>query len=135
VVHHGFKRAMYVPAPDEIRLPCPRRFVNGENYCATLLHELVHWTGHPSRLHRAFGTRFGDAAYAFEELVAELGAAFLMGHCGLVEATIEGHAGYLEAWLAVLREDRTAIFTAARHAGDAFDWIVARALPELGELH
>ena len=134
VVRHGFDGAMYVPALDEIRLPLPARFVNAENYCATLLHELVHWTGHPSRLHRAFGARFGDAAYAFEELVAELGAAFLMGHCGLVDATIEGHAGYLEAWLQVLRRDRTAIFTAARHAGDAFDWILARALPDVGEM-
>ncbi|MGJ7574874.1 ArdC family protein [Variovorax sp. RB2P76] len=134
VLRHGFERAMYVSALDEIRLPLPERFVNAENYCATLLHELVHWSGHPSRLHRAFGARFGDAAYAFEELVAELGAAFLMGHCGLVDATIEGHAAYLEAWLAVLRNDRTAIFTAARHASDAFDWIVARTLPEIGEL-
>lgn len=134
VMRHGFERAMYVPALDEIRLPQPERFVNAENYCATLLHELVHWSGHPSRLHRAFGARFGDAAYAFEELVAELGAAFLMGHCGLVDATIEGHAAYLEAWLPVLRNDRTAIFTAARHASDAFDWIVARTLPEIGEL-
>lgn len=134
VLRHGFERAMYVPALDEIRLPLPERFVNAENYCATLLHELVHWSGHPSRLHRAFGARFGEAAYAFEELVAELGAAFLMGHCGLVDATIEGHAAYLEAWLAVLRNDRTAIFTAARHASDAFDWIVARTLPEIGEL-
>lgn len=134
VVRHGFERAMYLPALDEIRLPLPGRFVNADNYCATLLHEFVHWSGHPSRLHRAFGARFGDAAYAFEELVAELGAAFLMGHCGLVDATIEGHAAYLEAWLAVLRNDRTAIFTAARHASDAFDWIVARTLPEIGEL-
>lgn len=133
VVRHGFEGAMYVPALDEIRLPWPKRFVDGENYCATLLHELVHWSGHPSRLHRDFGKRFGDAAYAFEELVAELGAAFLMGHCSLVEATVEGHAAYLEAWLEVLRRDRTAIFTAARHAGDAFDWILARALPEIGE--
>lgn len=134
VVRHGFERAMYVPALDEIRLPLPERFVNAENYCATLLHELVHWSGHPTRLHRAFGARFGDAAYAFEELVAELGAAFLMGHCGLVDATLEGHAAYLEAWLAVLRNDRTAIFTAARHASDAFDWIVARTMPEIGDL-
>jgi antirestriction protein ArdC len=134
VVRHGFERAMYVPALDEIRVPQPERFVNAENYCATLLHELVHWSGHPSRLHRAFGARFGDAAYAFEELVAELGAAFLMGHCGLVDATIEGRAAYLDAWLAVLRNDRTAIFTAARHASDSFEWIVARTLPEIGEL-
>jgi antirestriction protein ArdC len=134
VVRHGFGVASYVPVRDEIRLQLPKRFASAENYCATLLHELVHWTGHPARLHRAFGPRFGDAAPAFEALVAELGSAFLMGHCGLVQATIEGHTGCLEAWLQLLRHDRSAIFTAARHASDAFDWILARGLPEVEDL-
>ena len=92
---------------------------------------LVHRTGHASRLNRQFGKRFGDAAYAFEELVAELGSAFVMGHCGLVDATIEGHAAYLDSWLQVLRDDRTAIFTAAKHAGAAFEFILAREMPSL----
>jgi antirestriction protein ArdC len=105
-IRHGFEQAMYLP-------------------------ELVHWSGHPSRLHRQFGKRFGDHAYAFEELVAELGSAFVMGHCGLVDATIEGHAAYLDSWLQVLRSDRTAIFTAARHAGEAFEYILARKMPLL----
>ena len=61
--------------------------------------------------------------------MAELGSAFALGHIGLVEATIEGHAAYLESWLQVLRRDRTAIFTAARHAGEAFEYILARQLP------
>jgi len=130
-IRHGYERAMYLPKLDEIRLPWPRRFTSGEAYCATLLHELVHWTGHPSRLHRQFRKRFGDDAYAFEELVAELGSAFLLGHCGLVDATIEGHAAYLDSWLKVLRNDRTAIFTAARHAGEAFEFILVREMPLL----
>lgn len=131
-IRHGFERAMYLPALDEIRLPLPARFTSGEAYCATSLHELVHWTGHPSRLNRAFGKRFGDHAYAFEELVAELGSAFVLGHCGLVDATIEGHAAYLDSWLRVLRNDRSAIFTAARHAGEAFEFILGKQmrLPE-----
>ena len=133
-IRHGFERAMYVPRLDEIRLPWPRQFTSPENHFATALHELVHWTGHPGRLHRTFGTRFGDAAYAFEELVAELGSAFAMGHCGLVEATVEGHAAYLESWLGVLRHDRTAIFTAARLAGEAFEFIRAREMPMLEAL-
>ena len=116
---------------DEIRLPWPRQFTSAENHFATALHKLVHWTGHQERLHRTFGARFGDAAYAFEELVAELGSAFVMGHCGLVEATVEWHAAYLEAWLGVLRRDRTAIFTAARLAGEAFEFIRAREMPVL----
>ncbi|NDZ17201.1 hypothetical protein C7T35_37480 [Variovorax sp. WS11] len=131
VIRHGFERAMYLPELDEIRLPWPSRFISGEAYCATLLHELVHWTGHPSRLHRQFGKRFGDAAYAFEELVAELGSAFVMGRCGLVDATIEGHAAYLDSWLPLLKNDRTAIFTAARQAGEAFEYILAREMPLL----
>lgn len=134
VIRHGFEHAMYLPDLDEIRLPLPARFTTGEAYCATSLHELVHWTGHPSRLNRRFGQRFGDSAYAFEELVAELGSAFVLGHCGLIDATVEGHAAYLDSWLRVLRNDRTAIFTAARHAGDAFDFIVRHAMPPPEEL-
>jgi len=130
-IRHGFERAMYLPELDEIRLPWPSRFTSAEACCATSLHELVHWTGHPSRLDRQFGKRFGDAAYAFEELVAEIGCAFVMGHCGLVEATIEGHAAYLDSWLQVLKNDRTAIFTAARHAGAAFEFILAREMAQL----
>ncbi len=127
-IRYGFERAMYLPSLDEIRLPWPRRFTSPEAQCATALHELVHWTGHASRLNREYGRRFGDDAYAFKELVAELGSAFLMGHCGLVDATVEGHAAYLDSWLKVLRGDRNAIFTAARHAGEAFEYIVAREM-------
>lgn len=65
--------------------------------------------------------------------MAELGSAFAMGHCGLVDATVEGHAAYLDCWLKVLRGDRNAIFTAARHAGEAFEFILARPMPALGE--
>lgn len=132
-IRHGFDQAMYLPDLDEIRLPWPRQFTGPEAQCATALHELVHWTGHPARLNRRFGRRFGDAAYAFEELVAELGSAFVMGHCGLVDATLEGHAAYIDAWLQVLRGDRTAIFTAARLAQEAFAFIVAREMPALAE--
>ncbi|MDM0022656.1 ArdC family protein [Variovorax saccharolyticus] len=129
-IQHGFERAAYAPHADRILMPDIDRFTSPEAYCATALHELVHWTGHPDRLARAFGKRFGDAAYAFEELVAELGSAFVLGHIGLVDATIEGHAAYLDAWLQVLRNDRTAIFTAARLAGEAYELILSRALPE-----
>ncbi|RYF67854.1 MAG: DUF1738 domain-containing protein [Comamonadaceae bacterium] len=125
-VHHGFDRAAYAPSVDRILMPDVVRFTSPEAYCATVLHELVHWTGHAKRLHREFGRRFGDAAYAFEELVAELGCAFVLGHIGLVDATIEGHASYLDSWLHVLRQDRTAIFTAARLAGEAYEFIVSQ---------
>ena len=129
-IRYGFEQAMYLTQPDEIRLPWPRRFASGEALAATALHELVHWSGHPGRLHRAFGERFGDAAYAFEELVAELGSAFLLGHCGLVDTTIEGHAAYLDSWLKVLRNDRNAIFTAARLAGEACEFLLSKSLSD-----
>jgi antirestriction protein ArdC len=133
-IRYGFEQAMYVKNLDEIRLPWPHRFTSGEAHFATALHELVHWTGHPRRLGREFGRRFGDDAYAFEELVAEIGSAFLLGHCGLVDTTIEGHAAYLESWLKVLRNDRTAIFTAARLAGEAHEFLLSMALPDVAEL-
>lgn len=133
-IRHGFDQAAYLPALDEIRLPWPRQFTSPEAQCATALHELVHWTGYPDRLNRSFGRRFGDAAYAFEELVADLGSAFVMGHCGLVDAAVEGHAAYIDAWLQVLRGDRTAIFTAARLAEEAFAFIVAREMPAVDGL-
>lgn len=125
LIRHRGNVAFYSPTRDEIVLPPPACFTRPETYYATALHELVHFTGHPSRLHRDFGRRFGDAAYAFEELVAELGSAFLMADIGLVDATIEGHADYLQAWLRILRSDKTAIFTAARQAEQASAFLMA----------
>lgn len=126
---HGFAGAYYAPAKDMICLPDPERFTSEPNYYATALHELTHWTGHESRKARTFGKRFGDDAYAMEELVAELGAAFLVGHLGFVDVTIENHASYLDSWLTVLKRDKGAIFTAARHAGEAFDYVMSKAAP------
>lgn len=126
-INHGFDGAFYAPSKDQICLPARERFTTPENYYATALHELTHWTGHESRLNRQFGKRFGDDAYAFEELVAELGAAFVVGHVGFVDATIENHAAYLENWLKVLKNDKTAIFTASKQASLAYDFILAKA--------
>lgn len=126
-INHGFDGAFYAPSKDQICLPARERFTNPENYYATALHELTHWTGHESRLNRQFGKRFGDDAYAFEELVAELGAAFVVGHVGFVDATIENHAAYVESWLKVLKNDKTAIFTASKQAGLAYDFILEKA--------
>ncbi|MDP9606134.1 zincin-like metallopeptidase domain-containing protein [Variovorax sp. NFACC27] len=130
-IRHGFDWVGHVPEPDEIRLPMPQRFASREHYGATLLHALVCWTGHPRRLHRAFGGRWGDAAFAIEALVAELGTVLLQEHCGLVGAAVEGRASSLAVWLALLRHDRSAIFTAMRAAGQAVDFILAREVPAL----
>ncbi len=79
----GGARAFYQPATDEIHLPPPSAFPSAGGYYNVALHELTHWTGHPSRCHRDLAGRFGDAAYAAEELIAELGAAYLCAHCRL----------------------------------------------------
>ncbi len=123
-INHGYDGAFYAPSKDQICMPARERFTTPENYYATALHELTHWTGHASRLNRQFGKRFGDDAYAFEELVAELGAAFVVGHIGFVDATIENHAAYVENWLKVLKNDKTAIFTASKQASMAYEFIL-----------
>ncbi len=124
-ISYGYDSAYYAPSMDKICLPNRERFTTVENFYATALHELTHWTGNEVRLNRQFGKRFGDDAYAFEELVAELGAAFAMGQLGMVEATIENHASYVQSWIKVLKDDKKAIFTAASQAAKAADFILA----------
>lgn len=118
-VHTGGNVACYRPKNDRIDIPPPERFVGSptssptESYYATLLHELVHWSGAPQRLSRDLSGRFGDAAYAAEELVAELGAAFLCAALRLSNEPRPDHAAYLASWLRLLRNDKTAIARAA----------------------
>ena len=114
--------AGYAPKADRIRMPARHHFEAPERHEAVLLHELVHWTGHESRLGREFGERFGEDAYAFEELVAELGAAFLASELGL-EGQLR-HTEYLAHWAKVLRADRYALFTASRLAQDAAEHLL-----------
>lgn len=123
-IRHGFDSAFYVPDRDEVCLPNRERFTTEVNYYATACHELGHWTGHASRLKRSFGKRFGDDAYAVEELVAELSAAFALGHLGMVDGSIEMHADYLQSWIRVLKSDKGAIFTAASQASKAADCVL-----------
>ncbi len=120
-IQHGGAEAYYSPATDHIQLPEPKHFPHSASYYATALHELVHWTGHPKRLDRALGRRFGEAAYAMEELVAELGSAFLCATCHLTGEV--RHAEYVGDWLKVLNQDKRAIFAAAAKAQAAVDFI------------
>lgn len=120
---HGGNRAFYSPAADFIQLPEPQSFRDAESYAATKAHELIHWSGHEDRMAREFGKRFGDSAYAFEELVAELGSAFLCSGLGIATEPREDHAAYLACWLAVLKDDKRAIFAAAAHAQRAADFL------------
>lgn len=122
--HHGGNRAFYSPATDTIRLPYPESFADAESYAATKAHELVHWTKHQSRLDRDFGRKqWGDEGYAREELVAELGAAFLCAALGITPEVRADHADYIGNWLEVLKHDKRAIFTAASHAQRAVDYL------------
>jgi antirestriction protein ArdC len=122
-IRHGGDSAFYVPAADYIQLPWFEQFVDAESYYATLAHELTHWTGHEQRLDRRHAAAPPEDRYAREELVAELGAAFLCADLGLDLAPREDHASYLAHWLKVLRQDRRAIFTAAAQAQRAVEFL------------
>ncbi|RWX68861.1 zincin-like metallopeptidase domain-containing protein [Mesorhizobium sp. M2A.F.Ca.ET.039.01.1.1] len=119
----GGDRAFYMPAADFVQLPPQPAFFEPVNYYRTVLHELGHWTGHPTRLARDFSGSFGTKTYAREELVAELSAAFTCSSLG-IEPTVR-HADYIASWLAVLREDNRAIFRAASLASKATDFLLA----------
>lgn len=120
---HGGNAAYYAPGPDYIQLPPPEAFKDAESYAAVKGHETVHWSGHPSRLARVLGKRFGDHAYAAEELIAEVGAAFLCADLGITPEPRTDHAAYLGHWLQVLKADKRAIFTAAAQAQRAVDFL------------
>lgn len=117
-VHFGHDSASYSRTFDRIKMPNPSDFVSKEAFFAVFAHELVHSTGHNSRLNRTFGAAFGDADYAKEELVAELGSAMLCAKYG-VDSNIEGHASYLEGWLSALKSDKRFIFKASSCASKA----------------
>ena len=105
-------------------MPPFEAFRDAQSYYATLAHETTHWTRAKHRLDRDFGRkRFGDEGYAQEELVAELGSAFLAADLGLELEPREDHTAYIESWLKVLKDDKRAIFTAAAHAQRAVDFL------------
>jgi antirestriction protein ArdC len=121
---HGGSRACYVQRTDNIHMPCIDMFRDAESYYATLAHECIHWTMPPARLDRSFDRkRWGDEGYAMEELVAELGSAFLAADLELTPELREDHAAYLDHWLKVLKGNKRTIFTAASHAQRAADFL------------
>lgn len=128
-IQHGGDKAYYRPSTDNIQLPHRTAFTGSptispaESYYATLLHELTHWTSHATRCGRELGKRFGDDAYAMEELIAELGSAFLCNGLGISSELRADHAQYLASWLSVLKSDKRAIFTAASKASAAVDFL------------
>ena len=126
-IMHGETRAYYRPSTDCVMMPDMERFPQASSYYATLFHELTHSTGHQDRLNRETlkdAVRFGDRSYAREELVAEMGAAYLCGVCGIENDVIDNSAAYLKGWLSVLRGDIKMLVTAAGQAQKAVDHIL-----------
>jgi len=125
-VKYGGNQAYYSQISDVIHMPERSQFKKPDGYYATLFHELAHWTSASRRCNRELGKRFGDRAYAAEELIAEIGSAFL-GASFQVNAEsregIEQHASYLSSWLELLKNDKRAIFTAAAKAKAAVEWL------------
>ena len=119
----GGAQAFYQPATDTIHLPAREAFISPEAFYSVALHEATHSTGHASRLARDFSGRFGTEAYAFEELIAEMGSAFLAADLGIIGSTLQDHADYLAHWIAILRDDKKAILTAAAQASKAHGFI------------
>lgn len=129
-IRHGGDSAYYAVHPDYVQMPPFECFEDPESYYATLAHECTHWTRHPTRLDREFGRkRWGDDGYAREELVAELGAAFLCADLGLELTPRPDHASYIDNWLEVLKDDKRFIFSAAAHAQRACDFLHGQGDP------
>jgi antirestriction protein ArdC len=127
-IREGHGEAYYVPSRDFISMPAFAAFKGADHFYSTALHELTHWTGHASRLARDLKNRFGSRDYAAEELVAELGAAFLCAEFGF-DGDVR-HAGYIATWIELLKADKRALFTACSKASKAVDYLRGLALVE-----
>jgi antirestriction protein ArdC len=128
-IRTGHSKAFYSPGGDYVGVPKPEDFRSGEDFYSTLFHELTHSTGHAIRLNRKNineAVVFGSPSYAKEELVAEMGAAFLAGHVGIVERTVDNSAAYIQNWLDALRNDRKLVIQAAAQAQKAADYILGK---------
>lgn len=122
-IEHGLSGACYIPSTDKIRMPKFELFHDPFHYYSVLFHELIHWTGAEHRINRNLSTKFKSDAYAMEELVAEMGAAFLAAEWRIANHTRDDHAAYLKGWLEIAKKDKMALFTAATQAAKAADFL------------
>lgn len=131
-ISYGHDHAAYLPATDTIEVPALGQYPDPLDHYSTVCHELIHFTSHPSRCNRQLGKRFGDDAYAAEELVAELGAAFTTARLGLTNTPRPDHVAYLSHWLRILKADPRALFAVASQAQKAVDFLGAltRSIPQ-----
>lgn len=127
-VQYGGNGACFIPMLDTIQMPMQDTFASTEAHDATLYHELTHWTAPKSRLDRDLSGRYGTESYAFEELVAELGSAFLCARAGIEQ--VSQSAAYIQSWLKVLKGDKTAIYKASKLAQQAADFIMPEVLTD-----
>jgi len=131
-IRHGGNQAYYAQELDYVQMPAFEAFRDAESYYSTLAHELTHWTKHPQRLDRDFGRKsWGDEGYSREELVAELGSAFLCADFELCQEPREENAAYIATWLEVLKNDNRAILAAAAHAQRAADYLNRKAAAQV----
>lgn len=126
VIEEGGNVAAYNPVRDALSIPPKREFKDREKYYSSVFHELVHSTGHETRLNRKDFKHngFGDEKYSKEELVAEIGASFLCALCGIENKTIDNSAAYIQCWLKRLSNDSTLIISASAQAQKAIDYIL-----------
>lgn len=122
-VHSFGDSAHYSPLVDIIRMPFTRQFTSSENYYSVLFHELIHWTGHESRLNRLFSRNETD--YAFEELIAELGSAFLCAHFQ-IPASLTSTTAYIKSWLRALQDDHNYILKAVKFSEQAMEYLLEK---------
>lgn len=132
-ISHGGDMAFYRPSTDSVSMPTIQQFHSYEQYVATLMHELVHWSSHPTRCDRQLGKRFGDQAYAAEEAIAEMGAATLCDALGIAADHMDDHASYIASWLKILKAEPKAILTFAAKAEQAASLIYPALHGALGE--
>lgn len=131
-IREGHGEALYVPSHDFISMPAFEAFKGADHFYNTAFHELTHWTGHKLRLDRDLKHRFGERAYAAEELVAELGAAFLCAEFGF-DGDVR-NAGYIASWIELLKADKRAFFTACNRASKAAEYLRGLALSDPAEI-
>jgi antirestriction protein ArdC len=130
-IREGQGEAFYVPSRDFISLPAFDAFKGADHFYNVAFHELTHWSGHKSRLDRDLKNRFGPRSYAAEELIAELGAAFLCAEFGF-DGDVR-NAGYIASWIELLKADKRAFFTACSQASKAADYVRGLALADPAE--
>lgn len=126
IVHTEGNRAFYSPVEDMIVLPMHHQFKSQNEYYGTKFHELIHWTGHESRLNRLTPARFGSNAYSREELVAEIGSVFMQNETGMDLGAVDNAAAYIKGWWSKIKEDRGSLIDAASKAQRAVDYIISK---------